>query len=291
MNSEYPDLHVNDETSRLKTVILGLAASPGKELGINARVAEAIQNGTYPSEQEVSDAMAAFEKVLRENGVEILRPKNIGGLRQTFTRDIGFVIDDRFVAANMKEESRRPEFDAIRSLIDEDKILYPPDDVYVEGGDIVQLKNRIFVGVGRRTNHKALEFLKKNFPAKEISSFEMVYQTDDPRRSILHLDCAFQPVGERYALFYEEGFRSSPQAIIDIFGEENLIRVSSDEMYRMFPNIFSLSPSKVVSCTSFTRLNDLLGSKGIEVTAIPYEKVAILGGLLRCSTLPVLREN
>lgn len=47
----------------------------------------------------------------------------------------------------------------------------------------------------------------------------------------------------------------------------------------MFPNIFSLSLSKVVSSSSFTRLNGLLTDRGIEVVKTPYDKVSILDGL------------
>jgi N-dimethylarginine dimethylaminohydrolase len=46
-----------------------------------------------------------------------------------------------------------------------------------------------------------------------------------------------------------------------------------------------------VSCSAFTRINDLLIERGIEVLTIPYDKVSIIGGLLRCSTLPLSRKE
>ena len=294
MQSEHINLHITDETSELKAVVLGITTSYGERLATNAKVAEAIKNQTYPSEADVAVEIDAFEQILNKYEVTVFRPTNIDNLCQIFVRDIGFVIDDYFVVANMKEPSRRKEiegFAAILSLIDTNKIIYPPESVYIEGGDIVQLENIIFVGTGRRTNKAAADFLREAFPNKQIISFQMKYDTDDPYKSILHLDCAFQPIGEKWALFYEDGFVSSPQPIIDIFGKDNLITISSEEMYQMFPNIFSLSTSKIITCSSFTRLNNLLIERGIHVVEIPYDKISLFGGLLRCSTLPLARKK
>lgn len=287
------DLNVIDETSKLTVVILGIATSIGEPRGINAKSAEAIKNNTYPSETELVSALGDFEKVLSDNGVTVFKPTDINNLNQIFVRDLGFVVNDYFVVARMKEPVRNPEIEGLSQifgLLNPDKIIYPPDGVYIEGGDIVQFKNTIFVGVGRRTNSSAVSFLRETFPQKQVVPFAMKYDTDDPRVSILHLDCAFQPIGTQYAILYEKGFVAPPTAIFDLFGKENIIQVSSDEMYEMFPNIFSLSPLKVVSCKSFTRLNDLLSERDIEVIPISFEKTSILGGLLRCSTLPLERS-
>ena len=287
------NLHIADETSELDTVILGIAESPGPPRLTNAKARQAAREGRYPSEAELVSDLAAFEKVLTTSGVTALRPANIDGLNQIFVRDVGFVVDDHFVIARMKVEERRKEIAGLQSiltLIDKSKIIAPPETLCLEGGDVVQVGDIIFVGTGERTDQAGVDFLREAFPQKEIISFKMKYGEDDPYKDILHLDCAFQPVGEGFALFYEDGF-VSPQPIIDIFGRDKLITVSSVEMYEMFPNIFSLSPSKVVSCSGFTRINDLLAERGIEVLKIPYAKVSILGGLLRCSTLPLSRKE
>ena len=273
--------------------MLGIAKSPGPPRLTNAKAREAYREGRYPSEAELVSDLAALEKVLTTNGVTVLRPTNIDDLNQIFVRDIGFVVDDYFITARMRVEERRKEIAGLKSistLIDNSRTIEPPDTLCLEGGDVVQLGDIILVGIGERTDQAGVDFLRATFPQKEIISFKMKYGEDDPYKDILHLDCAFQPVGERFALFYEDGF-VSPQPIIDIFGRDNLIPVSSVEMYEMYPNILSLSPSKVVSCSGFTRLNNLLAERGIEVLKIPYDKVSILGGLFRCSTLPLSRKE
>ena len=58
----------------------------------------------------------------------------------------------------------------------------------------------------------------------------------------------------------------------------------------MFPNIFSISPTKIAIEKGFTRLKDELLGRGYEVFEVDYSETSKLGGLLRCSTLPLKRK-
>lgn len=313
MQSEHINLHITDETAELKTVILGIGTSPGKPRLINTKSIETFKAGKQPTEANFISDINAFEQVLRDNSVTVLKPTNIDNLKQIFVRDIGFVIDDYFVVARMQNDKRRKEIEGLKflsTMFDKERIIHPlsrysesvslmieeskfvdPQPLFIEGGDVVLFGDIIFVGIGERTNQAGVDFLREAFPNKEIISFKMRYGTGNSHKDILHLDCAFQPIGKQWALFHEQGFVSSPQPIVDIFGRENLIPISCDEMEQLFPNIFSLSPTKVVSCATFSRLNDLLEERGINVIKIPYEHVSSIGGLLRCSTLPLMREK
>jgi len=62
-------------------------------------------------------------------------------------------------------------------------------------------------------------------------------------------------------------------------------------MYEMNSNVFSISPDVVVSEKHFTRLNAWLRAQGFTVEEIPYSEISKQEGLLRCSTLPLLRDN
>ena len=46
----------------------------------------------------------------------------------------------------------------------------------------------------------------------------------------------------------------------------------------------------VISEKNFTRLNTWLRSKGITVEEVSYAEIAKQEGLLRCSTLPLIRD-
>ena len=84
---------------------------------------------------------------------------------------------------------------------------------------------------------------------------------------------------------------SDYRLILDIFGEENCFHVTKEEMFEMNPNIFSISPEVVVSDVAFTRMNRHLQDVwNIKVEEIPYREISKMGGLLRCSTMPLVRE-
>ena len=61
-------------------------------------------------------------------------------------------------------------------------------------------------------------------------------------------------------------------------------------MYEMFSNVFSIAPNVVVSERNFKRLNNWLRENGFVVEEIPYAEISKQEGLLRCSTLPLIRE-
>ena len=302
-------LRVTNETDRLKAVILGTAvsngATPTLEEAYDPKSAEHIKAGTYPIEKDMVAEMDAFAAVLQKYGVQVYRPEIIRDCNQIFTRDIGFVIDDVFIKANILPD-RQAEFQAIEYIVKQmnpDKVVTPPEEVHIEGGDVMPWNEHIFIGtykgddykeqVTARTNMAGVAFIQKLFPHKKVKEFDLVKSKTEARDNALHLDCCFQPVGKDKAIIYKGGFRSEAdyQYLVDIFGAENLFHIEREEMYEMNSNVFSISPEVVVSEKHFTRLNVWLRAQGFMVEEIPYSEISKQEGLLRCSTLPLLRDN
>ena len=302
-------LRVTNETDRLKAVILGTAvsngATPTLEEAYDPKSAEHIKAGTYPIEKDMVAEMDAFAAVLQKYGVQVYRPEIIRDCNQIFTRDIGFVIDDVFIKANILPD-RQAEFQAIEYIVKQmnpDKVVTPPEEVHIEGGDVMPWNEHIFIGtykgddykeqVTARTNMAGVAFIQKLFPHKKVKEFDLVKSKTEARDNALHLDCCFQPVGKNKAIIYKGGFRSEAdyQYLVDIFGAENLFHIEREEMYEMNSNVFSISPEVVVSEKHFTRLNTWLRAQGLTVEEIPYSEISKQEGLLRCSTLHLLRDN
>ena len=61
-------------------------------------------------------------------------------------------------------------------------------------------------------------------------------------------------------------------------------------MYSMNSNVFSISENVIISEKNFTRLNTWLREKGFTVEEVPYAEIAKQEGLLRCSTMPLIRD-
>lgn len=287
-------LRVENETAPLEAVIVGHGVDEGTaHYQNNPKLMEHVAKGTYPPEEVLAGQVDGLAAALEREGVKVYRPSNIPAVNQIFTRDIGFVIDDYFVKANMQRDNRKPEYDGIQEIIAQfpkDQILLPPANATIEGGDVLLWGEHIFVGISKRTNEAGAQFLRDSFPHKKVHSLH-VKVTDDPKTNILHLDCTFQPVGDKYAIIFEEGFEKRPDILYQVFEEENMIKVTGDEMYSMFPNVVSISPTCVASEKNFTRLNDQLRAKGIRVVEVAYSEVSKLSGLFRCSTLPLRRTH
>ena len=302
------ELNVHNETSRLRAVVLGLAThngpTPTVEEAYDPKSLEHIIAGTYPTENDMVHEMNAFRAVLKKHDVTVYRPEMIENYNQIFSRDIGFVIDDIFIKSNILPDRER-ELEAIQYLIETinpKKVVRPPEEVHIEGGDVMLWNNYIFVGtykgsdykeyITARTNLLGVQYLKDLFPNRIIKEFDLVKSKSEARDNALHLDCCFQPVGNDKGIVYKNGFREEADYLflVGLFGKENLFHLTRDEMYRMNSNIFSIDTHVVVSERNFTRLNNWLRENGFVVEEIPYAEIAKQEGLLRCSTLPLIRE-
>ena len=301
-------IHVTNESSRLRAVVLGSALSngptPTAEEAYDPKSLEHILLGTYPTEPDMIAEMEGFNQVFQKYDVKVYRPEMIENYNQIFTRDIGFVIEDTFIKANILPDRER-ELDAIQYIIDQinpKKVVRPPAEVHIEGGDVILWNDYIFIGtykgsdykdyITARTNMEGVNYIKQLFPNKIVKEFDLVKSKIEARDNALHLDCCFQPVGVNKGIIYRSGFREEADYmyLVKLFGKENLFHITRDEMYEMNSNIFSITPEVVVSEKSFTRLNTWLRDNGFTVEEISYSEIAKQEGLLRCSTLPLIRD-
>ena len=301
-------LNIKNETSRLRAVVLGSAAHNGPTPLIHEaydpKSLEHIKAGTYPVEKDMVAEMDAFNTVFQKYDVTVYRPEMIKDYNQIFARDIGFVIDDVFIKSNILPDRER-ELDAIQYVINQInplKVIRPPEEVHIEGGDVMLWNNHIFIGtykgsdykdyITARTNMQAVDYIKKLFPNKSVREFDLVKSKIEARDNALHLDCCFQPVGKDKGIIYKRGFREEADYmyLVSLFGKENLFHIERNEMYNMFSNVFSIDENIVVSEKNFTRLNNWLRANGFTVEEIPYAEIAKQEGLLRCSTLPLIRD-
>jgi N-dimethylarginine dimethylaminohydrolase len=301
-------LNINNETSRLRAVVLGTAESIGSvpivEDCYDPKSVEHVLAGTYPKEEDMILEMDAVAKIFKKYNVQVFRPDVIEEYNQIFSRDIAFVIDDVFIEANILPD-REKEYLAISKVIsqlDPEKVVVLPEECHVEGGDVMPWNDYIFVGtysgndyadyITARTNIDAVIALQELFPHKKVKSFELRKSNTNAKENALHLDCCFQPIGKDKAIIHKNGFliEKEYEWLVDFFGKENVFEISKEEMYNMNSNVFSISEDVIISEKSFTRLNHWLKENGFIVEEVPYAEIAKQEGLLRCSTLPLIRD-
>ena len=192
---------VVDEWSALQRVLVGIGrgmgAAPALESTYDPKSREHVLAGTYPTEASVRQELTEFRGLISSFGVEVLTPPELG-LNQVFTRDIGFVIEDKFVKTSMVSD-RKDEQEALNDLLQEypeENLLIPPPDVRIEGGDVMPIDNQIWVGYSEasdfakyttsRTNARAVEWLAEVFPNWQVRGFQL------KKSDTQHLSLLFQ---------------------------------------------------------------------------------------------------
>jgi N-dimethylarginine dimethylaminohydrolase len=301
-------LNIQNETSLLKAVVLGTAKNnggiPKVDNCYDPKSIEHVLAGTYPKEKDMVLEMDAVEKVFQKHNITVYRPNVIADYNQIFSRDIAFVVDDIFIKSNILPDRER-EYLAIDNVIhqiEKDKIITLPEECHVEGGDVIIHNDYIFIGtysgkdypdlITARTNKAAVNALTDLFPNKKIKAFELRKSNTNAKENALHLDCCFQPVGKDKAILHKNGFLIEDEYnwLVNFFGRENIFEINKEEMYLMYSNIFSISEDIVISEQNFIRLNTWLQKNNILVEEVPYAEIAKQEGLLRCSTLPLIRS-
>lgn len=301
-------LNVQNETSRLRSVILGTAESNGPtpkvEECYDPKSIEHVLAGTYPIEADMVREMDAVAQVFKKYNVQVFRPEVIKDCNQIFTRDIAFVIENKIIRANILP-NREKEIEAIRYVwnqVPRENRVILPEECHVEGGDVIPWNDYIFIGtysgedypdiITARTNLDAVIAIQELFPDKIVKSFELRKSNTNAKENALHLDCCFQPLGKGKAILHKNGFLIEREYnwLVNFFGKDNIFEITKDEMYQMCSNVFSISEDVVISEKNFTRLNTWLCQNGFTVEEVPYAEISKQEGLLRCSTMPLVRD-
>jgi len=283
-------LNIQNETSRLRAVVLGTAESNGPtpklEEAYDPKSREHIIAGTYPKIEDMVTEMKAVTAVFEKYNVQVFRPNAIKEYNQIFARDIAFVIEDKFIKSNILPDRER-EIDAIQYVIDQ---IDPPWNDYIFVGTYSGEDYPDYITA--RTNTHAVEALRDLFPNKKVKSFELRKSNTEAKENALHLDCCFQPIGKNKAILHKNGFLIEEEYdwLVNFFGKENVFEITKDEMYHMNSNVFSISQKVIISERNFTRLNTWLRSRNFIVEEVPYAEIAKQEGLLRCSTMPLIRD-
>jgi N-dimethylarginine dimethylaminohydrolase len=286
-----PHLMIKSETSKLQSVVIGL---PDNFLLIPPEIVNETQRRFYfgpehPDRDKIMEEYAEFRKCLEQRQVEVLQPVAEPSVPdQLSPRDIAFVIDETIVIARMAKESRVNEWRGLAPILEQlpsHNVIRAPDDAVIEGGDVVVDHGRIYIGIGQRTTVAGARFVADAFPQYEVVVAELSKLSDG--EDVIHLDCAFAPVGRESALVYPAGFKTVPERILSDY---DLIEVTKSEQAMLAPNVLSISPEEVISMPQFSRMNEELRRRGIEVIEVDFSETIKSGGSFHCGTLPLRRR-
>ena len=301
------NINIENEYSKLKTVILGIA----DDLGVPPKESDAydprslyhIKNNSYPIEDDLFRELDNFYNKLLKHNVDVIRPSNINNCNQIFARDLGFVISNLFFLSNIVP-NRHDELKGIDDTLNnlDVGIIKLPEFMHIEGGDVIVHNDKVFIGtyieddysslITARTNYSSIDYLKSMITNKEIIPLELNKSNTDIYKNTLHLDCCFQTISNDKAIICPDGFKNKKDVeyLINYFGQKNTFIATSEETFELTSNVLVISPDVIVTRLKSDRLNSWLENIGVLVEKVNYSNVSKMSGLFRCSTLPLNRE-
>jgi len=118
-----------------------------------------------------------------------------------FVEDTAFILGDKAVICNIKVKSRAKEVVEVAKVLENLKEVYyikPP--ATIDGGDVLNIGNRVFVGLSKRTNIQAVRQLT------EIARNDSFDVTPVKVSKVLHLKSACTYLGDNYVVVAEGRF-------------------------------------------------------------------------------------
>jgi dimethylargininase len=145
---------------------------------------------------------AEYCKALESFGLKLIWVKGDDAFPDScFVEDTAIIIGEKAVICNMKVKSRAREVIEIAKMLEKLKETYyikPP--ATIDGGDVLKIENKIFVGISERTNLQAVHQLKKILNESDVEIAPVKIQ------NVLHLKSACTYLGNNFVILSKGHF-------------------------------------------------------------------------------------
>lgn len=189
----------------------------------------------------------------------------------TFVEDSAIIFDDIAIICNIKTPSRKNEKKDVKEILKKYKTLkeiHSPG--FIEGGDVLKIENKVYVGISSCTNMAGYNQLT-NF----IKGRGYILVPVEINKSY-HLKSSCSYIGKNYVII------SSGHFDLEIFSEYNILEIPEDESF--FSNCLSINNVLLVPKgynKSITKINNA-GFHTVELDISEFEKAE---GSLTCLSI------
>lgn len=218
------------------------------------------------------DQHAAYEERLRDAGCEVVRLSSDDRMPDSvFIEDIAVVFDEIAVMTRPGAQSRRIETPAVAEALGPHRLLrYIEPPGTMDGGDVLVVGRRVFVGESGRTNASAVAQLE-GLLAPYGYSVGAVRVT-----GCLHLKSAVTPVSDDTLLINRSWVAP------DAFGSYALVDVDPSEP--LAANALRVD-HRLIYSSAFPRTRRRLESLAIQVDSVEVGELAKAEGGVTCCSL------
>ena len=280
-------ININNEYDKLKSVIVASANYfDPTSLALNNETIKHYASSNYIIDKQlILCEQKQFWCLLEKYGVNILIVNSVDNAKgQMFTRDLAFVIGDKLFISNMKKENRKNAiagWSKIISDINPSNIIKVPDNIYLEGGDVIVDNKTIYVGISERTTIDGINFLKNKL-GKEYQVIPLRL-----KQKFLHLDVVFTIINPNLCIIYKEGLEEESYNLLSKYEK---IEITQSEQFELSTNVFIIDKKTVIMNSNHKRIEKILKNKGFNVLLLDISETAKLGGAFRCTTCPIMRQ-
>jgi dimethylargininase len=211
----------------------------------------------------------AYCEALKTAGlaVEVLEPLD-DFPDSVFIEDNAVILNDRAVLCSMKETSRQGEVpflaDALQSRLPVLRLQAP---VFIDGGDVLQTENAVFVGLSQRTHREAVEALQSLTP-KPVVPVHV--------KQGLHLKTSVSSLGNDLLIIQPSQVDTEP-----LNGYE-WIEVDEDEAYAA--NCLTVG-NNVILPAGFPKLEQQIRECGFKILPVEMSEFQKADGGVTCLSL------
>ena len=185
-----------------------------------------------------------------------------------FIEDNAIILDGRAVLTSMKEASRRGESahlaEALQSRL---PVTTLPAETFIDGGDVLQTEDTLFVGLSQRTNEQAVEALR-SLTTKTVIPVRV--------KSGLHLKTSISFLGKNRLVIHPSHIDTEP------FREFEWIEVTEDEAYAA--NCLAIG-DRVILPAGFSRLEREIQKRDMDILPIDMSEFQKADGGVTCLSL------
>jgi len=223
-----------------------------------------------------ADQHAQYEALLRSLGVRVERVAPAPGHPDSvFIEDTAVVLDELAIVSRPGAVSRRGEVDAVANALAVYRTVHPIDaPATLDGGDVLVIGRRVFVGQTRRTNPDARRQL-----ASMLEPLGYVVM-GVPVTRCLHLKSAATAATDDLIVYYPGWIDR------DMF--DGLECLAVDESEVAAANVLRVGEAIVCPASAPRLVADLI-ARGLEVHTLNASELAKAEGALTCCSL-IVRE-